>query len=162
MSKIRSSILLLTSFFVFSCINNQINKPNQKYSLAYIAGEYDGLLLKNYLMSELKSANIYDQSSNIKIQASIEHDTNLFITNIDNTSDREKIISTLTLRINNTRSTCLLYTDEITISQFYIFASSDKFLSNQTAIKKIKKSNTESLVRKFIHQLKNIDNQCAE
>ena len=46
MSKIKLLILLLISFFIFSCTNNQINYSNQKYSLAYIGGEYDGLLLK--------------------------------------------------------------------------------------------------------------------
>jgi hypothetical protein len=50
MFKIKLSILLLTSFFIFSCTNNQINSSNQKYSLAYIGGGFDGLLLKNYLL----------------------------------------------------------------------------------------------------------------
>ena len=101
MSKIKLSILLLISFFIFSCTNNQIkNHSNQKYSLAYIGGEYDGLLLKNYLISSLKNLNIYDQNSNFEIQANINHSTNLYITNIDNTSDREKINTKLSIQNN--------------------------------------------------------------
>ena len=70
MFKIKLSILLLTSFFVFSCTNNQINTSDQKYSLAYIGGEFDGLLLKNYLISNLESLKIYDQESNFDDQDS--------------------------------------------------------------------------------------------
>ena len=55
-----------------------------------------------------------------------------------------------------------MFEDEITISQYYIFAPSDKFISNQTALRKIKKDNTEKLVRQFIYQLKDIKNECNE
>ena len=95
MSKIKLSILLLISFFIISCSNHQADQNKQKYSLAYIGGEFDGLLLKNYLISSLKNLNIYDQKSKYEIKASIGHATNLFITNIDNTSDREKISTNL-------------------------------------------------------------------
>ena len=162
MSKIKLSTLLLISFFVFSCANNQINNPNQKYSLSYIGGEYDGLLLKNYLTNGLKNLRIYDQDSNFEIQANINHNSNLYITNIDNTSDREKISTKLSIKIINKKLNCISFNDEITVSQFYIYASSDKFLSNQVAVKKIKKDNTESTVRQFINKLKKIDGQCNE
>ena len=162
MSKIKLSTLLLISFFVFSCTNNQINDSNQKYSLAYIGGEYDGLLLKNYLTIGLKNMKIYDQNSNFEIQANINHSTNLYITNIDNTSDREKINTKLSFKIKDNESNCIVFKDEIIVSQFYIYASSDKFLSNQVAVKKIKKDNTASTVRQFINKLKKIDGQCNE
>ena len=162
MSKIKLSTLLLTSLIVFSCTNNQINKSNQKYSLSYIGGEYDGLLLKNNLTSVLKNLKIYDEDSNFEIQANINHSSNLYITNIDNTSDREKINTKLSIKIINKKSNCISFNDEITVSQFYIYASSDKFLSNQAAVKKIKKDNTESTVRKFINKLKKIDGQCND
>ena len=162
MSKIKLSTLLLISFFVFSCANNQINNSNQKYSIAYIGGEYDGLLLKNYLTNGLKNLKIYDQESNFEIQAGISHSTDLYITNIDNTSDREKINTKLSIKIINKKSNCISFNDEITVSQFYIYASSDKFLSNQVAVKKIKKDNTESTVRQFINKLKKIDGQCND
>ena len=162
MSKIKLSTLLLISFFVFSCANNQINNLNQKYSIAYIGGEYDGLLLKNYLTNGLKNLKIYDQYSNFEIEANINHSTNLYITNIDNTSDREKINTKLSIKIINKKSNCISFNDDITISQFYIYASSDKFLSNQAAVKKIKKDNTESAVGQFINKLRKIDGQCNE
>ena len=163
MSKIKLSILLPISFLIFSCTNNQVSHhSNQKYSIAYIGGEYDGLLLRNYLTSGLKNLNIYDQNSNFEIQANINHISNLYITNIDNTSDREKINTKLTVKIINKETNCISFNDEITVSQFYIYASSDKFLSNQVAVKKIKKDNTESTVKQFINKLKKIDGQCND
>ena len=110
--------------------------------------------LKNYLISNLKNLDIYDQNSNFEIQANISHSTNLFITNIDNTSDREKISTTLYIKIINKKKIVNIYNDEINVSQFYIYASSDKFLSNQKAVKKIKKDNTEITVKQFINKLK--------
>ena len=162
MFKIKLLILLLTSFFVVSCTNNQTHSFNQKYSLAYIEGGFDGLLLKNYLLSNLKSLNIYDPNSNYEIRANINHVSNIYITNIDNTSDREKISTRLTFQIINTLDNCQLASEQITISQFYVYASSNKFLSNKTAEKKIKKDNTESLVKKFINKLTTVNNKCDE
>ena len=162
MSKIKLSILLLISLIIFSCTNNQANNSNQKYSLDYVGGEYDGLLLKNYLTSGLKNLDIHDQNSDFVIQASINHSKNLYITNIDNTSDREKINTKLFIKIINEKLECIVFNDEINVSQFYIYASGDKFLSNQVAVKKIKKDNTESSVRQFINRLKKIENQCVE
>ena len=162
MSKIKLSILLLISLSFFSCTNNQVNNSNQKYSIAYIGGEYDGLLLSNYLTSALKNLNIHDQNSQLEIQSNISHSTNLYITNLDNTSDREKINTKLSVKIIDKETNCISFNDEITVSQFYIYASSDKFLSNKVAVKKIKKDNTESTVRQFINKLKKIDGQCND
>ena len=105
---------------------------------------------------------IYNQNSNIEIKANISHSTNLYITNIDNTSDREKVSTKLSFQVVDTRLNCDLYKDEINISQFYIYASSDKFLSNQTALKKIKKDNTEATVKQLINKLKFIEYKCDE
>ena len=162
MSKIKLLILLLVSIFTFACTNNKVHNIDQKYSLAYIGGEFDGLLLKNYLISSLKNLNIYDQNSNYQIQAHISHGSNLFITNIDNTSDREKITSNLSIRIFNNQSSCVIYGDSFNVSQFYVYAASDKFLSNQIATRKIKKDNTEALVKHFLNKLKNIENECEK
>ena len=162
MSKIRLSILLLISFFISSCTNHQNNHSNQKYSLSYVRGEYDGLLLKNYLISSLKNLDIHDEDSNFEIKADVSHSSILYITNIDNTSDREKINTQLTIQILDKSSNCEVFRNEIHVSQFYIYASSDRFLSNQEAVKKIKRDNTKSTVRKFINKLKNIDNKCDE
>ena len=163
MSKIKLSILLLIStFFIFSCTTDRTYNFNQKYTVAYIGGGLDGLLLNNYLINSLNNLNIYDQESKYEIRASIGHSTNLFITNIDNTSDREKITTNLSIGVINLLSNCDIYYEKIKISQFYIYASSDKFLSNQKAVKKIKKDNTEAAVRQFINNLKNIDDRCDE
>ena len=162
MFKIKLLILLLTSFFINSCTNNQTHSFNQKYSLAYIGGGFDGLLLKNYLLSSLKNLNIYDPNSKYEITANINHGSNIYITNIDNTSDREKINTSLSFQIINTVDNCQLASDQISVSQFFIYASGDKFLSNQTALRKIKKDNTESLVKKFISKLRTLDNKCYE
>jgi hypothetical protein len=73
MYKIKLSILLLTSFFIFSCTNNQNHSFSQKYSLAYIGGGFDGLLLKNYLLFSLRNLDIYDPNSIYEISANISH-----------------------------------------------------------------------------------------
>ena len=162
MFKIRLLILLLISFFITSCTNNQTPSFNQKYSLAYIGGGSDGLLLKNYLLSSLKNLDIYDANSNYEIRANINHSSNVFITNIDNTSDRQKISTNLSFQIINNFNNCQVLSGQITISQFYIYASSDKFLSNKTAVNKIKKDNTESAVSKLINKLSIMNNRCNE
>ena len=162
MSKIKLSILLLISIVLLSCTRNHINHNGQKYSVAYIGGEYDGLLLKNYLKSSLKNLDIYDQNSKFEIQATISHSSNLFITNTDNTSDREKISTTLYVTIQNLEKNCQVYNDEINVSQFYIYASSDKFLSNQKAVKEIKKNNTEATVKQLINELLVNRDKCDE
>ena len=162
MYKIKLLILLLISLFIFSCTSTQINHSNTKYSIEYIGGEYDGLLLKNYLESGLRNLDIYDQNSDFKINAKINHSSNLYITNIDNTSDREKINTKLSVQIFDIKSNCMIFNDEINVSQFYIYASSDKFLSNKAAEKKIKKDNTESTVRQFINKIKTIGDKCNE
>jgi hypothetical protein len=162
MFKIKLSILLLTSIFLYSCTNNQFHSSDQKYSLEYIGGGYDGLLLKNYLLSSLKNLDIYDPNSNYKIKANISHTSNIYITNIDNTSDRERIITELSFQVIDAVSQCQILNEQIEVSQFYIYASSDKFLSNQTALRKIKKNNTESLASRLINKLRTIGNKCDE
>ena len=81
------------------------------------------------------------------------HKPDLYITNIDNTSDRQKISSSLSIRIINNQEKCILLNYNNNVSQFYIYASGDKFLSNQRANKKIKKDNTEALVKNFVNKL---------
>ena len=162
MSKIKLLILLLTSFFIFSCTKDQKNYSDKKYSLAYIGGEFDGLVLKNYLMGNLSNLEIYDKNSNFEITANINHDSDLFITNIDNTSDRRRIDTMLSIQIIDKKKNCSLYNEEITVSQFYIFASSDKFMSNQKANTRIKKENTQTAIRQFINELKSINSKCNE
>ena len=160
MFKIRLLILLSISIFLFACTKNNLNHQSQKYSVAYIGGELDGLILKNILTENLKAFSKYDSSSNYSIQSSVTHSLNLYITNIDNTSDRQNITSTLSTKIIDKRNDCTLYEKSNSVSQFYIFASSDKFLSNQKAEKKIKKDNTEVLVRKFINNLNEVEAVC--
>ena len=162
MFKIKLLTLLLTSFFFYSCTSSQINNSNQRYSLAYIGGGFDGLLLKNYLLSNLKNLDIYDPNSTYEIRANISHGSNKFITNIDNTSDREKISTELSYQVIDTLSQCQVLNETINISQFYIYASGDKFLSNQVAQRKIKKNNTESTVRQLINKIRTINNKCSE
>ena len=113
-------------------------------------------------MGNLSNLDIYDKNSNFEIYASINHDTDLFITNIDNTSDRRRIDTSLSIQIIDNISNCNLLNKEIIVSQFYIFASSDKFMSNQKANIKIRKENTQAAVRKFINELSSISNNCNE
>jgi hypothetical protein len=161
MYKIRLLILLLISINIASCSQKNINKKNIDYSIGYISGEYDGLILNNLLTSYMRSSNIYNQSSRYKLKAAIDHSSSIFITNIDNTSDREKITSSLVITILDKRYKCEAFNYEDRLSQFYIYASGDKFLSNQKALKEIKFNNTEELIRKFINSINNIEPSCV-
>ena len=87
MFKIKLLIFLLISFFILSCSKDRTNSNDIKYSIGYISGEYDGLLLTNLLKNYLLNYDLYDEKSNFEIKASINHSSNIYITNIDNTSD---------------------------------------------------------------------------
>ena len=153
MSKIKLLILLLTSLFLFNCSSNNQLSNNTKLSVGYIGGEYDGLILSNTLISYLNNFNILDQNSNYEVQSNISHSANLFITNIDNTSDRERVISNIDIKIFSSEQNCFTYSLNESVSQFYILASSDKFISNKSALENIKIENTEYLIKKFINDL---------
>ena len=162
MFKIKLLILLLTSAFLFNCTKNSNITPPTKFSIAYIEGEYDGLLLKNLLTGYLNTLDMYDQASSYEIRSRIEHTSNLYITNIDNTSDRINIETIVSFKIINSDKECSVFSYTDNVSQFYIIASSDRFLSNQKAAKKIKKDNTEALVKSFINKLSGVNLDCDE
>ena len=152
MFKIKLLILLLISYTILSCTSNT-KSINFKLSVAYIGGEYDGLVLSNQLKSHLNNFGILDKKSKYEIQANIYHSNDLYITNIDNTSDREKIDSSINLKIFDKKLNCFTHNYNETVSQFYVLASSDKFISNSTAVEEIKFENTEYLVKKFMNSL---------
>ena len=161
MFRIKLLILLLISYSLASCISNK-RENDFKISIAYIGGEYDGLVLSNLLSSQLNNFGMLDKNSIYEVQANISHSQNLYITNIDNTSDREKIDSSVNMKIYNKDLKCFTYIYNETISQFYILASSDQFISNSTAVEEIKIENTEYLTKKFINSLSRDAFDCDE
>ena len=161
MFKIKLLILLLISYSLASCISNK-RENDFKISIAYIGGEYDGLVLSNLLSSQLNNFGMLDKNSIYEVQANISHSQNLYITNIDNTSDREKIDSSVNMKIYNKELKCFTHIYSETISQFYILASSDQFISNSTAVEEIKIENTEYLTKKFINSLSKDAFDCNE
>jgi hypothetical protein len=161
MSKIKLSILLLISLFIINCSSsNNLPKKNNKYSLEYIGGGYDGLVLKKQLTSMLRGFRSFDQDSKKTIKAAINHETEIFMTNIDNTSDRERIMTSLKVTVYEKELDCVIFKFNDEISQFYIYASSEKFLSNTKAVESIKYSNTEELVKNFVNDLTKIKSDC--
>ena len=122
-------------------------------NVAYIGGEYEGLILANQLKSQLNNFRMLDKNSQYEVKANIAHSQGLYITNIDNTSDREKIDSSANISIFDKKLDCFTYSYSESISQFYVLASSDQFISNSTAVEDIKFDNTEYLVKKFINSL---------
>ena len=145
-------ISLLASLISISC-STDFKKDNIQLSVSYVSGEYDGLLLFNKLRSYLNNLGMLNEGSNYEVKGSISHSQNLFITNIDNTSDRENITSSVVLKIYDKTLDCTSHTYTKDVSQYYVLASSDKFISNKTAIEEIKLRNTENLVKKFINDL---------
>ena len=162
MSKIKLLTLLLVSFILISCVENKFQKHDLKYSIGYVSGEYDGLILKNYLKNYLLSFGLYDEKSNFEIHSSINHSSNVYITNIDNTSDRTRIDSYLSIEIIDKNHKCTIYNFNKNISQFYILADSSKYISNNSAFEKLKAENTETLVKNFINSFGQKINQCSK
>jgi len=160
MFKIKLLILLLINLTIISCTQTPMPAISNNLSMAYISGEYDGLLLKNFLTNNLKSLNIYNQNSQYEVQSKINHKKKIYITNIDNTSDRENITTTLKVKIVDKNKKCTIFNNNFVASQFYIYVSGDQFISNQAAVKKIKKDNTEAVVKKFVNKLNQIEFQC--
>ena len=152
MYKIKLLILLLINITLISCTNSTENYKF-KLSLAYISGEYDGLVLSNQIKSHLSNFGMFDKNSKYEVQAKINHSQNLYVTNIDNTSDREKIDTSVNIKILNKELMCFTHSYIETISQFYVIAPSDQFISNSTAVEEIKIDNTEYLVKKFVNSL---------
>lgn len=148
MLKIKLLILLLSSILV-SCTTS-LKVDNPKLDLNYITGGVDGLIMNNMLTNYLQNYSLYDKNSNFKVDASISHNSNFFITNIDNTSERNLVSSQLNLTIINKVNNCEIYQSNNEISQFYIVVSSNQFTSNDAALEKIKKENTENLVKLFL------------
>ena len=161
MSKIKLSILLLISLFIINCSSsNNLPKNNNEYSLEYIGGGYDGLVLKKQLTSMLRGFKSFDQNSKKTIKAEINHETEIFVTNIDNTSDRERVVTSLKVKVYDKELDCVIFRFNDEISQFYIYASSEKFLSNTKAVESIKYNNTEELVKNFVNDLIKIKSGC--
>ncbi len=152
MFKIKLLILFLISCLLISCTNKK-EENNFKISVAYIGGEYEGLMLSNQLKRQLNNLGMLTKSSRYEVQANISHSQNLYITNIDNTSDREQIDSYINIKIFDRKFKCFTYEYNETISQFYILASSDQFISNSIAVEEIKIENTEYFVMRFINSL---------
>ena len=161
MYKIKLSILLLISFFLVSCTNSNLQSDQKtQYAIDYITGGYDGLVLKKLLQANLKGFLLFNPDSDKIIQTRIDHQTEIFITNIDNTSDRERVSTNLKVDIFDKKNDCFIATFNEDVSQFFIYASNEKFLSNESALESIKYDNTEELVKTFINSLKNIEHFC--
>ena len=162
MFKIKLLIFLLASFVFLSCTKDRSKNNDIKYSIGYISGEYDGLILKNLLKNYLLNYDLYDGGSNFEIKTSINHSSNVYITNIDNTSDRTRIDSNLIIDIIDNENDCSIYKFNKKISQFYILADSSKYISNKIAYEKMKDENTNSLVKYFINDLNKKVNHCSK
>ncbi len=160
MFKTKLLISLLISFIFLSCTRDTIDRDITKYSLGYVGGEYEGLILKNFLTSNLSNFMAFDNNSNFRIEPTISHSSELYISNIDNTSDRMKIKSSMTARVVDLRFKCDTQTFQEDVTQFYLFADTDRYISNSVAEKKIKEENTEILVRNFINKILKAENKC--
>ena len=161
MFKIKLLILFLISYIFISCTNSE-EKNNFLISVAYIGGEYEGLILSNQLKSQLNNLRMLNESSRYEIQANISHSQDLYITNIDNTSDREQIDSNVSIKIFDKKLNCITYKYDENISQFYVLASSDQFTSNVVAVEEIKIDNTEYFVMSFINSLTESSFACGK
>ena len=150
MFRIKLLILLLLSIIQINC-TSKIN--NDDFLIGYISGSYEGLLFKNTLEANLRGLNSYNQNSSLIIEGSISHNDEIYITNIDNTSQRERVSSNINMQIYNKELKCNVYTYVNNVSQFYIYSSGTYFLSNKKAREDIIKENTNILSVKFVNSI---------
>ena len=148
MFKIKLLILLLSSILVNCATSLKVNNP--KLDLNYISGGVDGVIMDNMLTNLLQNYGLYDGNSKFKLDASISHKNDFFITNIDNTSERNLVSSSLRINIIDQVDNCEIYQSNNEISQFYIVVSTKQFTSNDAAQEKIKTENTENLIKLFL------------
>ena len=73
-----------------------------------------------------------------------------------------RVNSLLVTKVYDVKFKCVTYKFNENISQFYIFADSDRYISNNKAEKKIKEENTEELVKNFLNELMKSDNRCRK
>ena len=151
MFKIRSLILLLISLTIISCASKKVT--SSQFNLKYIEGGESGVLYANYLKMYLKSLDMLNDQSGYSISTSINHEISVFITNVNNTSDREMISTTVTARIKDEDQNCFLMNYENNLKQFYVISSNINFTSNTKAIESIKKNNSEILAKEFVYYL---------
>jgi len=161
MFKVKLLILLLISSFFYSCNTTKINNKIS-FNLAYIGGEEDGLIFSNLLRSYLTDFGLYDPNSRLVINANIAHERNLYITNVDNTSDREKVTSRMNIEIFDQLNNCTVFIYASTENQFYVITDTVNFISNNMAVEQIKFRNNEALIQKFIHNIADEETKCID
>ena len=155
MFQIKLLILLLTSSFLYVNCSSQKLTNNYTYKVNYISGGVDGLNLSNILINNLKVSGLYDDRSEWIIDANIGHSTDLFITNTNNTSDRERVNSSMEIIISKSNDLdCQVYRKSFLVNQFYIMTENKFYISNISALNEIKYQNTEILVQYLLEHLK--------
>ena len=161
MCKVKLLILLLISSFLFSCSSSPVQSKNN-FSLEYVGGSEDGLIFSNLLTSYLNDYSLFNPSSSLMIKASITHEQKLYITNVDNTSDREKIKSTISLSIFDQLNDCNIFHYKSSENQFYVITDTVNFTSNNVAVEQIKFRNNETLIQKLIPHIVDIEVNCLD
>ena len=159
MCKVKLLILLLISSFLSSCSSSPVHSKHS-FSLDHVGGAEDGLIFSNLLSSYLNDYSLFNPSSRLMIKASILHEQNLYITNVDNTSDREKIKSTINFSIFDQLNECNVFHYKSSESQFYLITDTVNFTSNNIAVEQIKFRNNEALIQKLIPHIVDIEVSC--
>lgn len=161
MFKIKLLILLLTSALFFACTHSP-KKFIQQFNIEYIEGGESALYLSNSLKRNLESYGYFNENSNLSINAKISHGTSFYVTKTDNTSSRERVSTSLNLKVNDKMKKCTVYEFNKDIIQFYLVSESTVYLSNDAAVSKIKKDNTDALVANFIFDLIKNELKCKD
>ena len=161
MCKVKLLILLLISSFLFSCSSSPVQSKHS-FSLDYVGGAEDGLIFSNLLNSYLNDYGLFNPNSRLIIKATVSHEQDLYITNVDKTSDREKIKSTISLSIFDQLNDCNIFHYKSSENQFYVITDTVNFTSNNVAIEQIKFRNNEALIQKLIPHIVDIEINCLD
>ena len=155
MFKIKLLILLFISVGLNSCTSKNIT--TNQFSLKYIGGGEDGVIYSNLLKIYLKSLSMLNDNSEYSINTSINHAVNVFITNVNNTSDREMITTEIKAEIKDEDQNCVILNYENSAKQFYVISPNINFTSNTKAIENIKKDNAEILSKELVYFLSKVE-----
>ena len=137
-----AQILLIEKFLISNEETLLINQVSDELGIFYLS------IIKYYADKQGIKINVDDNNETKGAE--------------DDLFGQKEIKTILSSEIIDAQLNCSVFNDETNVSQFYIYVSGNKFLSNKAAQKKIKKDNTELVVRQFINKIKNIDHECYE
>ena len=155
MFKIKLLTLFLISLFLINC-SKKVDLKKQ-YNVDIVSGQ-NNFSYQNTLIQYLDSMKLYSNTNNnYVIQISPNLSQSVFITNIDKTSDRNKISLSVTYNVfkilKSLNVKCNVFSQNYKRSSAYLFASGEFNQSNIAADEEITQNLINLITNDFIDDL---------